>query len=264
MTKGTRRAVDEITLEKVGPANLDACGIGCLANRRSEGYRAKVEWLRDRFEEGLRFLLFRDGDGKALAFLEYVPGAFAWRPVDAEGWLFVHCLWVYPRGQKLGGLGGRLIRACIEEARVSRARGVVTMTSEGPWMAGQDVFLRNGFEPIAEAGRFQLLVHRLRKGPAPAFRDIAGNLAALRGLHVIYSAQCPLLPKSVNDLSAAAAEHGLKLEITRLRSAREAQNAPSHYGVFQLVWNGRLLSDHYVSRTRFETILRKEILRGAT
>jgi hypothetical protein len=56
-----------------------------------------------------------------------------------------------------------------------------------------------------------------------------------------------------------AAEHGLEMKITVLNSAREAQNAPSYYGVFALVWNGRLLSDHYVSRGRFGNILRKEI-----
>jgi len=54
--------------------------------------------------------------------------------------------------------------------------------------------------------------------------------------------------------------HGLDLTVTVLKNAREAQNAPSYYGVFSLVWNGRLLSDHYVSKARFRNLLRKEIL----
>ena len=69
-----------------------------------------------------------------------------------------------------------------------------------------------------------------------------------------------MLPKSVQSLSEMAAENGLELKVTRLETAREAQNAPSHYGVFNLLWNGRILSDHYVSRGRFKNILRKEIL----
>jgi hypothetical protein len=254
--------MSEATLEKVGPANLPDCGIGCLTNPKHTGYSCKIEWLRDRFAEGLRFLLFRDGKGKPLGFLEYVPGEFAWRPVHAQGWLFVHCLWVYPAGKKVGGLGGRLIEACVEEARVARARGVAAIVSDGVWMSGKKVFLKNGFEQIAQADRFQLVIRRLREGPAPRFRDISGNLKKYRGLHILYSAQCPMLPKSVNDVSELAAEHGLKLTVTRLRSAREAQNAPSYYGVFNLVWNGRLLSDHYVSQGRFRSILRKEILEG--
>ena len=53
----------------------------------------------------------------------------------------------------------------------------------------------------------------------------------------------------------------LKLKVTELKSAAEAQNAPSYYGVFNLLWNGRLLADHYVSRGRFKNILQKEILK---
>jgi GNAT superfamily N-acetyltransferase len=240
---------------------LFECGIGCLTNPKNPGYQPKVEWLQKRFREGLRILLFRDEKGKPLAFLEYVPGEYAWRPVDAKSWRFVHCLWVYPEGQKVGGLGSRLIRACMEEARKIGATGVAAIVSDGAWMAGREVFLKNGFEQIAEADRFQLVVRRLREGPGPRFHDISQNLAKYCGLHIVYSAQCPMLPKSVNDLSEMAAEHGLDLKVTVLNSAREAQNAPSYYGVFNLVWNGQLLADHYVSKGRFKNILGKEILK---
>jgi GNAT superfamily N-acetyltransferase len=253
--------MDKITLQEVGPGNLSGCGIGCLTNPKNQGYQPKVEWLQERFAEGLRFLLFRNEEDKPLAFLEYVPGEYAWRPVDAEGWLFVHCLWVYPRGQKVGGLGSRLIRACLDEARQAGATGVAAMVSDGAWMAGKQVFLKNGFAQIAEADRFQLVIHRLKEGSEPRFRDINRNPAKYQGLHIVYSAQCPMLPKSVNDLSEMAAEHGLELKATVLSTAREAQNTPSYYGIFNLMWNGRLLSDHYVSKGRFKNILRKEILK---
>ena len=256
----SEQTVPQAFLETVGPENLSDCGIGCLTNPKHEGFGPKVKWLEDRFSEGLRILLFRDEQGKPLAFLEYVPGEYAWRPVDAHGWLFVHCLWVYARGQKVGGLGGRLIRACVEKARESAAVGVAAMVSDGPWMAGKNVFLRNGFEVMAEADRFQLVGHRLKKGRGPGFRDINGNLAAYQGLNLVYSAQCPMLPKSANDLAEMAKEHGLELKVTVMKTAKEAQNAPSYYGVFNLIWNGRLLSDHYVSKGRFKGLLKKEIL----
>ena len=72
-----------VTLERVGPDNLATCGIGCITNHKNQGYQPKVDWLEKRFEEGLRFFLFRDDKGKPLAFLEYVPGEYAWRPVDS-------------------------------------------------------------------------------------------------------------------------------------------------------------------------------------
>lgn len=254
--------MEQPTLELVGPENLAECGIGCLVRSTNQGFQPKVDWLRSRFGEGLRFLLFRDGAGRPLAYLEYVPGEYAWRPVDADGWLFVHCLWVYPRGQRVGGLGGRLIQACLDEGRRQRATGVAAIVSDGPWMASKEVFLKNGFRQVGEADRFQLVIHRLRAGPEPRFRDISGSIRKYKGLHLVYCAQCPMLPKSASDTRDMAAEHGLELKISVLRSAREAQNAPSYYGVFNLVWNGRLLSDHYVSKGRFKNLLTLEILRG--
>jgi hypothetical protein len=256
----SKGAIPEAHLEKVGPENLADCGIGCLSDPAHVGFRPKVEWLERRFEEGLRFLLFRDQAGKPLAFLEYVPGEFAWRPVHAEGWIFIHCLWVYSRGMKIGGLGSRLIRACVQEAKEAGATGVAAMVSDGPWMVGRRVFLLNGFQEIAEEDGFQLLIYRLREGPEPRFRRICESLSKYEGLHVVYSAQCPMLPKSVSDMSNLAAEHGIELKVTVLNSAYEAQRAPSYYGVFNLIWNGRLLSDHYVSGGRFRNLLKKEIL----
>jgi len=250
----------DVTLVQVGPENLEECGVGCVVNPKHEGFGRKVVWLQGRFAEGLRFLLFRDGEGRPLAFLEYVPGEHAWRPVESGGWLFVHCLWVYPKGQAVGGLGSRLIHACVEEARQTGMRGVAAMVSSGPWMAGKNVFLKNGFKEIDTRDRFQLVVHRLEDGPPPRFLEIEPKWAQGSGLQIVYAPQCPYLPKSVAAVSAMAREHGLEVEVIVLESSREAQRAPSHYGVFSLLWNGRLLSDHYVSGGRFRNLLKREIL----
>jgi hypothetical protein len=251
--------MDNPVLERVGPENLSVCGIGCLTSKKHEGYRPKVEWLVNRFAEGLRILMFRDPQGAPLAFLEYVPGEFAWRPVDAKGWLFVHCLWVFPNGQKIGGLGRRLIDACVDEARQAGATGVAAMVSEGTWIVGQDIFLKCGFTQVDQADRFQLVAYRTGEGPSPRFREIGGQFKNIPGLQIVYAAQCPLLPKSVKDLAEVAAQLGMEMKITELKSAQEAQAAPSYYGVFSLLWNGRLLSDHYVSKTRFKSLIDKEI-----
>jgi hypothetical protein len=252
--------MDELTLEKVGPENLSECGIGCLTNRQHPGYQSKVDWLQRSFADGLRFFLVRNGDGQPLGFLEYVPGEFAWRPVEAAGWLFVHCLWVYRRGRKVGGLGSRLIQACLAEARRQRAVGVAALVSDGPLMAGREIFLKNGFKQIEQRDRFQLVIHQLRKGSEPRLRDIQGIDPKAPGLHLLYCAQCPINAKSATGLSEMAAEHGLKLKVTVLHTAQEAQSAPSYYGVFNLMWNGRLLADHCVSKGRFKNLLHREIL----
>lgn len=56
-----------------------------------------------------------------------------------------------------------------------------------------------------------------------------------------------------------AKKQGLKINLTELRTAKEAQNAPSIYASFNLIYNGKLLSDHYISTRRFLNIINKEI-----
>lgn len=249
-----------LTLEKVAPATLSTCGIGCLSNQKNEGFQRKVRWLQKRFNEGLRCLLFRNADGRTLGFLEYVPGEYAWRPVEAPGWFFVHCLWVNPKGQKIGGLGSRLIQACLDEARQADAIGVTAMVTDGPFMAGKEIFLKNGFQTVGTADRFQLVARWLKDGPTPKFREL--HRSSFRGLQVVYCDQCPMLSKSVQAISEVAAEYGLKLKITELKNAQQAQSAPSYHGVFTLLCNGEVLADHYVSKTRFKNILQKSLAKN--
>jgi hypothetical protein len=48
------------------------------------------------------------------------------------------------------------------------------------------------------------------------------------------------------------------MQITELKTPADAQNAPSLYSVFNLINNGKLLADRYISLTRFNNILKKE------
>ena len=50
----------------------------------------------------------------------------------------------------------------------------------------------------------------------------------------------------------------LKLNIVELTSPKEAQNAPSIYATFNLIYDGKLLADHYISARRFTNIIKKE------
>ena len=49
-----------------------------------------------------------------------------------------------------------------------------------------------------------------------------------------------------------------------LESWSDAQNAPTPYAIFALIYNGRLLADHQISRTRFRNIMNKCVTGGRT
>lgn len=67
-----------------------------------------------------------------------------------------------------------------------------------------------------------------------------------------------MIVKSIDVLSETAKAAGVTLKIRELKNAKEAQNAPSGYGVFGLIHDGRLIADHYISKARFLNILKKE------
>jgi hypothetical protein len=106
----------------------------------------------------------------------------------------------------------------------------------------------------------ELLVNQEKPGPMPVFRDWQKELSGYHGLQIVYSRQCPWVARFINDIQMTLSEKGIKIEVTELTTAEQAQSAPSPSAVFSLIYNGRLLADHYISETRFMNILKKEKL----
>jgi ribosomal protein S18 acetylase RimI-like enzyme len=240
-------------------------GPSCFVNPKQAGAQMKLEWMKQRFKEGLTIkVLYLEDEQKSAGFIEYIPGEHAWRAVNAPDYLFIHCIWIYPNKQKDQGYASQLLEECISDAKAANKNGVAVITSEGSFMAGKSLFSKNGFIKVAnEKPSFELLVHNLRKGPPPSFNDWRGQLANYQGLHFIYSNQCPWVARSIEELTRVAKDHKLSPTITELKTAREAQHAPSIYGTFNLIYDGRLLADHYISKRRFENIINKQILAKA-
>jgi hypothetical protein len=230
----------------LSPKNYMEYGCPCFLNPKHEGHLRKLKWLEERFSEGLTIKhLFIEGEKRPIGFIEYVPGEYAWRAVSARGYLFIHCIWVNPNKYKEKGNGSLLVNECIEDARKDGRYGVAIVTSSGPHMAGKELFLKNGFEISDKSDRFELLAVKLKEGPSPAFTK-RQQLINYQGLNIIYSKQCPWVARSIPELEEIASKNGLSLQITEMTTAEQAQNAPSVYSVFNLIYDGKLLADHYI------------------
>ena len=249
----------DVIIIDVDENNISQYPPKCFLNPKNEGYQIKLEWLKKRFSEGLKIkLLYLET--KCIGFIEYVPGEYAWRAVDAKGYMFIHCIWISPNKHKEKGYGSLLVKECVKNAKKEGKYGIAVVTSEGPFMAGKDLFLKNEFKSIASAKpSFELMVKILKEGPLPKFNDWEKQLSKYEGLNIIYSNQCPWVTRSIKELSEITKKKGLKLKVTELKNAEQAQNAPSIYAVFNLIYNGKLLIDHYISNTRFLNIINKEI-----
>jgi len=238
---------------------LPCCGI------KSASHPGRVEkrcWLESNAASGVRGKVIIAPGGKQAGYIEYVPGEFAWRGVDARGYLFIHCIWMHSRQYQRKGWGSLLVKACIDEAKAAGMEGVAVMVRESPWIADRRLFLANGFECVdAAPPDYQLLVRKFQAGATnPAFQKGWDERVAKygRGLTIIRAAQCPYVAKfSAEIIESAKEEYGIKPKVVELRSARDAQNAPTPYATFALIYDGKLVADHQISRTRFRNIMRK-------
>jgi len=249
----------------VDSGNVEEFGFFCVKNVKHPGYVAKLPWLQQRFEEGMRIKLVLTTGGKHAGFLEYIPGEYTWRVVNAPDYLVIHCIWVASKKFPYKGMASALLKDCVKDAGSSGKAGVAVVTSDGTWMASKEVFIKNGFEQVDEAElHFQLLAKSLGKGPLPAFpRDWDKRLRRYRGLQLIYTNQCPYIGKAVEELPPVAEKYGIRLDLVELKSAQEARRRmPSPYGMISLVCDGQLLADHPISATRFRNILVKELKLG--
>ena len=248
-----------IDLDPAHVETLPCCGIKNLAH---EGRCQKNCWLQTNFKIGLRAKVAVTPDNRQCGYIEYLPGEHAWRGVDARGYMFIHCIWTFLKQYQGKGLGSLMVQACLDAARHAGMKGVAVIARDQPWIAGDALYLKNGFTLVDTAPPdYRLLVRKLDPSAAnPAFKgDWEKKLKRYsRGLTIIRSQQCPHIAKFAGEIAQAAEEeYGLKPRIVELRSAREAQNAPTPYAVFVVIHNGRLLADHQISRTRFHNIMRK-------
>lgn len=254
---GDRLRLVDVTPDRLG--RLPCCGI---MNTQHEGHRGKTAWLKEQLRAGLRARLLVTEDDHQVGYIEYLPGEFAWRGVDAAGYLFIHCIWTYYKKYQHQGNAMRLVRSCVKDAREAGMRGVAVVARKRPWLASSELFLQCGFELVATAPPdYALLVKKFRtRDPDPTFLPV--NAARLRryrrGLTIVHARQCPHGIKFAREIGETAKrDFGLEPRHVVLRSCRDAQGAPTPYAVFSVILDGTVVADHQISKTRFANIMRR-------
>lgn len=247
---------------EVTPDNVQEETLFCVKDLKNPGFESKRKWFEKRYEEGLKMKILKDDSGKMIGFIEYVPASHAWRPIDAENFMFIHCMYVYSKKDRNQGYGTLLISEAEKDAENRGMAGLCVMTSKGVWIADKSIFEKNGFKEVDGLGRFELLSKKWdTKILDPKLINWTEKQKDNKGWHLLYADQCPWHEKSVMALLNTAMDYGIDLKVTKINTAQEAKNAPSGYGVFNLLHDGKLLEDHYLSATRFRNILNKELVK---
>ena len=230
----------------------------CFINPKHEFYYKKIDWLKEQFAYGLRIkLLYLEKEKGPTGFIEYVSGEYCWRAVNAKGYMFIHCLWTNRKKYQHLGLGSLMIDEVEKDAK--DMKGVTAITSNNPFMANNQIFLKKGYDAISECGKDQLMVRQFKEGHLPVINNWKEELEKCKGLTIIYSRQCPWVARFMEEVKPILEEESLEPTVIEIKTAEQAQNAPSLYSVFNLIYNGKLLADRYISTTRFLNIVRKEI-----
>ena len=247
-------SIVEVTLDNIA----EHPQVICFINPKHEFYHKKIDWLNEQFENGLKTkLLYLKEEKRPVGFIEYIPGENCWRAVNAKGYMFIHCLWTNGKKYQHQGLGGLLLREVEKDAK--EMAGVVAVTSDKSFMTDSQIFLKNGYHIVSESGKDQLVMKKLNDGPLPAINDWQSELSKYKNLSIVYSKQCPWVARFLEEVKPFLEKENLEPEIIEIKTPAEAQKAPSLYSVFNLISDGKLLADRYISTTRFMNIVRKEL-----
>ncbi|MGO9111274.1 MAG: hypothetical protein ACLP9L_18770, partial [Thermoguttaceae bacterium] len=156
--------------------------------------------------------------------------------------------------------GALLLDSCLRDAKKSKCRGVAVVTSSDSFMAGSGLFIKAGFVSVESNPPYELLVKKF-KATAPDPRFIVKKERLLKrhkkGLTILAADQCPMVPKCVADIAKMSRALGLEPKVVRVRSAKASRELPTPYGMFSILYGGKLIADRPVSGTRFWFIMRK-------
>ena len=238
---------------RVTKDNLDSEHICCaISNNKDVQVASKKAWLAERLEEGLVFLKSVE---RGKCFIEYLPAEMAWNPIEAEGWLYIDCLWV--SGSFKGhGYSNDLLAACIADGKAQGKKGlcILAAAKKKPFLADPKYLKHKGFTVCDEADNgIQLWCLPFDPEAAkPAFKACARHPRIDETGYVLYyTSQCPFNAKYVPIVEQTAKEHGIPFRAIHLESREAAQNVPTPITTYALFYNGVYLTNEQMNDTKF-------------
>jgi N-acetylglutamate synthase-like GNAT family acetyltransferase len=236
----------EIQMVELDTKIIEGMGSYCLrSKKKSIGYMNKNKWLNERFEEGLRYIQLIE-DKKQVGFIEYTEAEFSFRVVHAENYLIIHCLWVSETGK---GYGTKLINKCLDDAKKQAKQGVAVVTNpDTSWTPSKEIFINNHFKLVDTAPfNFELLAYQFENGTTlPIFpTNWDERVKKFDTLAILRSFQCPYVEVATENIIVAANKLGIDVKIIDLQNREELMElSPTPYGIFSVVFKGRLISFH--------------------
>lgn len=244
----------------VNKENLDKEHICCaISNNKDVQVASKKSWLAERFDEGLVFLKSVE---RGKCFIEYIPAEMAWNPLEADGYMYIDCLWV--SGSFKGhGYSNDLLERCITDSKEKGKKGLCILSSakKKPFLADPKFLKYKGFEVCDEADNgIQLWYLPFEKGEKkPKFKECAKHPHIdEKGYVLYYTYQCPFNAKYVPVLEEIARERNVDFKAVHITDREMAQNAPTPITTYALFCDGEYITNEQMNDKRFLKLLGME------
>ena len=236
---------------RITKENIDKEHICCAMSGKQS--LVKKEWLKQRFDEGL---VFYRSEERGKCFIEYIPAENAWVPIEADGYLYINCLWV-SGSMKGHGYSKDLIAECIRDAKAQGRNGICILSAEGrkrEFLADPKYLAYQGFT-VADVSDCGINLMYLPLDPTaepPRFKECAKHpRAEEEGFVLYYTDQCPFTYYWVPRVEETAREHNIPLKVIHITDRESARNVPSPVTTYALFRDGRFLTQAVQSDKKF-------------
>ena len=238
---------------RVTKDNLEKEHICCaISNNKDVQVSSKKAWLAERFTEGLVFLKSVE---RGKCFIEYIPAENAWVPIEADGYMYIDCLWV--SGSFKGhGYSTDLLTACIRESKEKGKKGlcILCAAKKKTFLADPKFLKYKGFAVCDEADNgIQLwFLPFSDNAEKPRFKECAKHPHIEESGYVLYyTDQCPFNAKYVPIVEQTAKEHNIPFRAVHIVSKEQARNVPTPITTYALFRNGEYLTNEQMNDTKF-------------
>lgn len=236
---------------RITKENIDKEHICCAMSGKQSV--VKKEWMKQRFEEGL---VFYRSEERGKCFIEYIPAENAWIPIQADGYIYINCLWV-SGALKGHGYSNELLAECIRDAKEQGRSGICILSSEGKkreFLSDPKFLSYHGFmaADTSDCGITLYYLPLEQNAEPPKFKECAKQpVVDESGFVLYYTDQCPFTYYWVPRVEEVAKEHNIPLKVIHITGKEEAQNVPAPVTTYALFRDGKFMTQAIQSDKKF-------------
>lgn len=236
---------------RITKENIDKEHICCAMSGKQS--LAKKAWMKARLDEGL---VFYRSEERGKCFIEYIPAENAWVPIEADGYLYINCLWI-AGSMKGHGYSNDLMNECIRDAKEQGKRGLCILSSEGrkrEFLSDPKYMEYKGFSvaDTSDCGINLMYLPLCPDAAPPKFNECAKHPKVDgEGFVLYYTDQCPFTCYWVPRVQEAAKKHNIPLKAIHITSREMAQNLSAPVTTYALFRDGRFLTHAIQSDKKF-------------